>query len=79
MCEVVAGLMSGDLQKKFRGRLGQFTITLCGNWEAVQKVYEKIRPSFTLSEDDWKVLPVWLDLTPIPNGAPRRSKRDKDG
>lgn len=35
MCEVVAGLMSGDLQKKFSGRFGQFTITLCGNWETV--------------------------------------------
>ncbi|KAI6364786.1 hypothetical protein MCOR25_005581 [Pyricularia grisea] len=79
VCEVVAGLMSGDLQKKFRGRLEQLTITLCGNWEAVQRVHERIRPSFALSEDDWKVLPVWSDSAPIPNGASQRSREDKDG
>lgn len=70
--------MSGNLQKKFNGRFGQFTITLCGNWEIVQKVYEKIRPSFALSENNWKILPVWSNLVPIPNNTPRRSREDKN-
>lgn len=77
----MAGLMSADLQKKFRGRLGQLTLTLCGNCEAVQRVHERIWPSFTLSEDDWKVLPAWSDSAPTPNGEKftRRSREEKDG
>ncbi|TLS22082.1 uncharacterized protein PpBr36_09548 [Pyricularia pennisetigena] len=77
--EVVAGLMPPDLHVKFRARLGQLTTALCGNWEAVQALHERIQPCFALeSEDDWKRLPIIPDLAAQTTKGAKPTQRQKE-
>lgn len=78
--EVLAGLMPLNLHVKFKARLGQLTKTLCGDWEAVQTVHERIQPCFALeSEDDWKRLPSVPDSAAQTANGAKPTQRQKEG
>lgn len=82
--EVVAALsgwVPADEHATFKSRLGHITRDLCVNWQRVQKLHERVEPSFVFETlDDWKPLPTLLDPLPSSNGVevtpPHHGRRD---
>ena len=59
--EAIAGWVPEDRLDTFKTRLGHLTGVLCGHWERVQKIHEKVVPSFDFEDpEDWQTLP-WKD------------------
>ncbi|KAK1674271.1 hypothetical protein BDP55DRAFT_554823 [Colletotrichum godetiae] len=73
------GWVPADRRATLRSRLSSLTSMLCGAWQRVQRLRERVEPCFTFETlDDWQQLPPWVDTVPSDNRAkaspPRQGK-----
>jgi hypothetical protein len=65
----VSGLVPADEHETFKSQLTQLTSGLCVKWQHVQRLQERVEPSFTLDAlDGWKPLPA-LPILPAANNG----------
>jgi hypothetical protein len=67
---VLAAWLPADQHATFKSRLDHLTSVLCGQWQRVQKLHERVEPCFDFeAPDDWQTLPRWTNPVPSDNSA----------
>ncbi|KAG7038304.1 MEI5 protein [Colletotrichum scovillei] len=76
----IVGWVTADRRVALRSRLSNLTSMLCGAWQRVQRLHERVEPCFTFETlDDWQQLPPWIDTVPLANRVKVSPSRQEKG
>ncbi|CRK11287.1 hypothetical protein BN1708_010093, partial [Verticillium longisporum] len=74
----VGGWLSADQRATFKSRLGHLTSVLCGEWQRVQVLNERVEPCLSIkTPDDWLPLPTLGDPVAVDDGAGSRGRQTR--